>query len=208
MTGANRWIHAERYPLPEMRVRSLYLRSGGRANSSAGDGRLAWEPPATEPADTFTYDPRNPVPSKAVGRVFVTLVAASDATDTDFTAKLLDVYPDGRAVLLGPSEVGVVRARYRTGYERTEPLTPGTPEEYRIELFDIGHRFQPGHRIRVEIASSAAPFITPNSNTGRPVATDTTWQVARQSVFHDATRPSRLLLPVIPVASTPAGSLR
>ena len=233
VTGANRWIHAERYPLPQMEVKSLYLRSGGGANSSAGDGRLAWDAPRQEPADTFTYDPKNPVPSMAiardhqavekrrdvlvytsdsltapveiVGRVFVTLVAASDAPDTDFTAKLLDVHPDGRAVLLGPSEVGVKRARYRKGYDRMEPLTPGTPEEYRIELFDIGHRFLPGHRIRLEVASSAAPFITPNSNTGLPVATDTTWRVARQTVYHDATRPSRVLLPVIPIRGHDAG---
>lgn len=227
VTGANRWIHAERYPLPDVEVKSLYLRSGGAANSSAGDGRLTWDAPSREPADTFTYDPKNPVPSLAiardhqavqkrgdvlvytsesltapveiVGRVFVALVAASDAVDTDFTAKLLDVHPDGKAVLLGPSETGVKRARYRKGYDRMAPLTPGKAEEYRIELFDIGHRFLPGHRIRLEISSSAAPFITPNSNTGLPVATDTTWRVARQTVYHDAARPSRVLLPVLPI---------
>ena len=233
VTGANRWIHADRYPIPEMEVKSLYLRSGGAANSSAGDGRLAWDAPRQEPADTFTYDPKNPVPSmpiardhqsvekrrdvlvytsdsltapvEIVGRVFVTLVAASDAVDTDFTAKLLDVHPDGRAVLLGPSEVGVKRARYRQGYDRMVPLTPGKAEEYSIELFDIGHRFLPGHRIRVEISSSAAPFITPNSNTGLPIATDTTWRVARQTVYHDAARPSRVLLPVVPIRDGEAG---
>lgn len=227
VTGANRWIHADRYPLPEMVTRPLYLRSGGAANSSSGDGRLSWEAPRAEPPDTFTYDPRNPVPSKAiasdhrvietrkdvlvytsdsliapveiVGRVFVSLFASSDATDTDFTAKLLDVYPDGRAVLLGPSEVCVRRARYRKGYERTELLTPGKAEEFSIELFDIGHRFLSGHRIRVEISSSASPFITPNSNTGPAVATDTTWRVARQTVFHDGAKLSRILLPVLPI---------
>jgi putative CocE/NonD family hydrolase len=232
VTGANRWIHAERYPLPEVETRSLYLRSGGAANTSSGDGRLSWDAPREEPADTFTYDPRNPVPSRAimsdhrvlqtrpdvlvytsealtapveiVGRVFVTLVAASDARDTDFTAKLLDVYPDGRAVLLGPSEVGVKRARYRKGYDRTELLTPGKAEEYRIELFDVGHRFLSGHRIRVEISSSASPFITPNSNTGLPIATDTTFAVARQTIYHDAARPSRVLLPVLPIRDSVA----
>ena len=235
VTGANRWIQAQRYPLPEMQTRALYLRSGGSANSIAGNGRLSWDTPREEPADTFSYDPRNPVPSKPiardhrevearkdvlvyttdtltapveiVGRVFVTLVAASDATDTDFTAKLLDVYPDGRSVLLGPSEVGVKRARYRKSYERTELLTPGKAEEYSIELFDIGHRFLAGHRIRVEISSSASPYITPNSNTGLPIATDTTWRVARQTIYHDAARPSRILLPVIPIRdSTSTGT--
>ena len=227
VTGANRWIHAEKYPLPEVETKSLYLRSGGAANTSSGNGRLTWEAPGQEPVDTFTYDPRKPVPSKSimsdhrviqtrpdvlvytsealgepveiVGRVFVTLVAATDAVDTDFTAKLLDVYPDGRALLLGPSEIGVKRARYRNGYERTELLTPGKAEEYRIELFDIGHRFLPGHKIRVEISSSASPFITPNSNTGLPIASDTSFRVARQTIYHDSARPSRVLLPVIPI---------
>ena len=233
VTGANRWIHAEKYPLPQMEVKSLYLRSGGGANTSAGDGRLSWDAPKQEASDTFTYDPKNPVPSMAiardhqavekrrdvlvytsdslatpveiVGRVFVTVFATSDATDTDFTAKLLDVYPDGKSVLLGPSEIGVKRARYRQGYDRMVPLTPGKAEEYRIELFDIGHRFLPGHRIRVEISSSASPFITPNSNTGLPIATDTTWRVARQTVYHDAARPSRVLLPVIPIRDSAGG---
>lgn len=227
VTGANRWIESDRYPLADVERRALYLRSGGAANSAEGDGRLSWEVPRQEPPDTFSYDPKNPVPSRGitldhqgihrrrdllvytsdpltapleiVGRVFVKLVAASDALDTDFTAKLFDVHPDGRALVLGPSEVGVKRARYRHGYERSELLTPGKVEEYAIELFDIGHRFLPGHRIRVEISSSASPYIAPNHNTGLPVATDTTWRVARQTIFHDRTRPSRVELPVVPI---------
>jgi putative CocE/NonD family hydrolase len=227
VTGANRWIESDRYPLADVERRALYLHSGGAANSAEGDGRLSWDAPGQEPPDSFTYDPRNPVPSRGitldhqgihrrrdllvytsdsltapleiVGRVFVKLLAASDAVDTDFTAKLFDVHPDGRALVLGPSEVGVKRARYRQGYERTALLTPGKAEEYAIELFDIGHRFLPGHRIRVEISSSASPYIAPNQNTGLPVATDTTWRVARQTIFHDRTRPSRVELPVLPI---------
>ncbi len=227
VTGANRWITADRYPLREVTTRELHLRSDGAANSAAGDGRLTWDRPAAEPADTFSYDPRNPVPSKGitldhsdietrrdvlvyttavltepleiVGRVFVRLFAATDGRDTDFTAKILDVHPDGRAVILGPSETGVKRARYRKGYDRTTLVAPNQPEEYSIELFDIGHRFLSGHRIRVEISSSAAPYIAPNHNTGLPVATDTSWRVARQTIYHDRVRPSRVLLPVLPI---------
>jgi putative CocE/NonD family hydrolase len=231
VTGANRWITGDRYPLADVTTRELFLRGGGAANSSAGDGRLAWERPEAEPSDTFSYDPRNPVPSKGitldhrdletrrdvlvytgealtdpveiVGRVFVKLFAATDGTDTDFTAKILDVHPDGRAVILGPSETGVRRARYRKGYERIELVKPNQPEEYSIELFDIGHRFLSGHRIRIEISSSASPYIVPNPNTGLPIATDTTWRVARQTIFHDRSRPSRVLLPVLPIAPSP-----
>lgn len=225
LTGSDRWVMLDRYPAPNQEIRSLFLHSGGRANTLNGDGRLSWTPPDEEPNDRFSYDPANPVPAKGatsdhrsiearedvlvytsealtdsldvLGRVFVQLHASSDATDTDFTAKLLDVYPDGRAVALGPIAVGVRRARYRNGYDRTELLVPNKPERFSIELFDIGHSLLPGHRIRVEISSSAAPFISPNPNTGNPIATDTTWKVANQTIYHDRNRASAVLLPVL-----------
>ncbi len=132
-----------------------------------------------------------------VGRIFVTLHAGTDALDTDWTAKILDVHPDGRALKLGPTEVGVIRARYRNGYEATELLEPGRVEKYRIELFDVAHAFLPGHRVRLDVSSSAFPFIDVNTNTGQPTATDTTWTVAHQVVFHDAERMSFVELPVL-----------
>jgi putative CocE/NonD family hydrolase len=135
-------------------------------------------------------------PISILGRVFVQLYAASDALDTDFTAKLLDVYPDGRAVNLGPEPVGIRRARYRNGYEKEELLTPNRPEKFQIELYDIGHTFLPGHKIRVEISSSAYPMFNPNQNTGNPVATDTEWKTASQTIFHNSKLPSHILLPV------------
>ncbi len=137
-------------------------------------------------------------PLEVVGRISVTLYAASDALDTDFTAKLLDVYPDGRAIRLGTLPIGVVRARYRHGYGSPELLTPGRTEEYRIDLFDVGHAFLPGHRVRLEISSSAVPFVSANQNTGNPVATDTEWRVAHQTIYHDRQRPSHVSLPVMP----------
>ena len=131
------------------------------------------------------------------GRLFVTVHAATDGRDTDFTAKLLDVFPDGRALKLGPTEVGVIRARYRGGYQRTELVQPGAIERYRIELFDVGHAFLPGHRIRLEISSSAFPFIDANTNTGNSPATDTESRIAQQTVYHDRDRPSVVELPVL-----------
>ena len=226
VTGANTWRAFDQYPPPTVTPRSLYLTSGGRANSSGGNGRLGWNPGATSRADTFTYDPKNPVPDEfenwgtdraptqrrndvlvytsdvleqpveVVGSVTVDLRASTDARDTDFTAVLSDVHADGRALKLGPA-VGIRRGRYRNGYEREVLLTPGKIEQYRIELFDLAHRFEPGHRIRLEISSSAAGIYTPNQNTGNPVATDTDWTVARQVVYHDRANPSAILLPVI-----------
>jgi putative CocE/NonD family hydrolase len=214
VTGSNRWRELTDYPPPAAVRRSLYLHSGGKANSSSGDGRLDFTAPAQEPSDGFTYDPARPVPLPelsfgldqqevekrddvlvystdalerpitVLGRVYVNLFAATDARDTDFTAKLVDVYPDGKAVKLGPKAIGVIRARYREGYDKERLLTPHKTERYRIELFDVGHTFLPGHRIRLEVSSSAYPAVAPNANTGHPVATDTESRVARQQVHH------------------------
>lgn len=226
VTGANVWRTFDTYPPPAASLRKVYLTSGGRANSSAGDGRLGWEPAADSPPDRFTFDPGNPVPGnlddwgsdrqavqrrddvlvytsdvlkeplEVIGSVFVNLQAASDARDTDFTAVLSDVGPDGRALMLGPL-VGIRRARYRYGYDREELLKPGEVEDFRIELFDIAHSFAAGHRIRLEISSSAAPLYSPNQNTGNAVATDTEWKVAHQTIYHDRARASVLTLPVM-----------
>jgi putative CocE/NonD family hydrolase len=137
-------------------------------------------------------------PVEIVGPVGVVLHAATDARDTDFLVKLTDVYPDGKALLLGPKQAGVIRARYRKGFDREVLVTPGAVEEYRIRIGDVGHAFLPGHRIRIEVTSSAAPWINPNQNTGNPVATDTEWKVAQQTIYHDRARPSRVVLPVMP----------
>jgi uncharacterized protein len=133
---------------------------------------------------------------EVLGQVSVELYAASDVLDTDFTASILDVYPDGRAVALGAKVVGIIRARYRHSLHQTQLLTPGKIEKYRIDLGHIAHAFRPGHCIRIEISSSAAPWYHPNPNTGNPIATDIGSRVARQTIYHDAQRPSALLLPI------------
>jgi uncharacterized protein len=137
-------------------------------------------------------------PLEIVGKVLVHVFAASDACDTDFTAKVLDVYPDGRALALGPAPIGIIRARYRNGRDHTELLTPGKTEHYEIELYDIGHTFLPGHQIRIEISSSYALCFNPNSNTGNPIATDLESHPAKQTIFHDRASPSYVALSVMP----------
>ena len=144
----------------------------------------------------YTGEPLNAA-VEVIGRVSVELFAASDALDTDFTASIIDVYPDGRAVVLGARVVGIIRARYRNGFAKTELLTPGKVEKYHIDLGHIAHSFELEHRIRVEISSSAAPTYNPNQNTGNPVATDTEWRIAHQTIYHDAQHPSAVLLPVV-----------
>jgi len=137
-------------------------------------------------------------PLTTVGRVSVHLFASSDSRDTDFTARLLDVYPDGRAFQLGARPVSVIRARYRKGYAGTELLEPNHTDQFEIDLDDLAHTFLPGHQIRVEISSSYAPYINPNSNTGQPVATDTERKIAHQTIHHDARHASYIALPILP----------
>jgi putative CocE/NonD family hydrolase len=136
-------------------------------------------------------------PLELIGQAAIELYAASDCLDTDFTGKILDVYPDGRAVKLGTLPVGVIRARFRNGQDSPVLLRPGRVERYPIQLFDLAHAFLPGHRVRIEISSSAFPFVAPNPNTGNPIETDTDWRVARQAVFHDRAHPSHVALPVL-----------
>jgi uncharacterized protein len=133
-------------------------------------------------------------PIEIAGPVRVVLHVATSATDTDFTAKLVDVWPDGRAINLTD---GVLRLRYRESIEKPVPATPG--EIYRIEI-DAGPTsavFQKGHSVRLEISSSNFPRFARNPNTGRSIAEETELRTARQTVYHDRQHPSHLLLPVM-----------
>jgi putative CocE/NonD family hydrolase len=141
-------------------------------------------------------------PLEVTGPVVVTLHAASSAPDTDFTAKLVDVRPDGYAQNLAD---GIVRARYRDSRERPTLLTAGEVARYTIDLWATSHVFRPGHRIRLEVSSSNFPRFDRNLNTGDVQATGTRWQTAQQVVFHDARYPSHVLLPVIPGGASGAG---
>jgi uncharacterized protein len=132
---------------------------------------------------------------EVTGPVTVTLYAASNASDTDFTAKLVDVRPDGYAQNLAD---GIVRARYRESRTSPAPLIPGEVARFTIDLWATSHVFLPAHRIRLEIASSNFPRFDRNLNTGEDQATGTHRQSARQTVFHDERYPSHVVLPVIP----------
>jgi len=129
------------------------------------------------------------------GPVKLILHAASSALDTDFSAKLVDVHPDGKAYNLCD---GIVRARYRHGIEKPALLKPGKAEQYEIDLWVTSNVFKPGHRIRLEVSSSNFPRFDRNPNSGKSFGTDTELLSAKQTVFHDAEHPSRLVLPVIP----------
>ena len=132
---------------------------------------------------------------EVTGPIKVILYAATNAVDTDFTAKLVDVSPCGRAVNLTD---GIVRARYRNSTEKAELLTPNEIYCYHIDLWATSNVFLKGQRIRVEISSSNFPRFDRNPNTGRPAASSGDFQTATQTVLHDAAHPSHVRLPVIP----------
>jgi uncharacterized protein len=132
---------------------------------------------------------------EVTGPITVELWAASSAPDTDFTAKLVDVRPDGYAQNLLD---GIIRARYRDSAATPTLLEPGQVYRYTIDLWATSNVFLPGHRIRLEISSSNFPRFDRNPNTGRAIATETELVPAQQLILHDAQHPSHLLLPIIP----------
>jgi putative CocE/NonD family hydrolase len=134
-------------------------------------------------------------PLEVTGEMSATLWAASDAHDTDWTIMLLDVWPDGHAERM---QDGIARARFRQGMDREVPLVPGQVERYDIDLWFTSMVFQPGHRLRVSIASALFPKYDRNLNTGGNNERDSTFVVAHQRVLHDAEHPSHVTLPVVP----------
>jgi putative CocE/NonD family hydrolase len=130
-----------------------------------------------------------------VGPVRLHLWATTDGPDTDWTAKLVDVYEDGTALNLCD---GIIRARYRESTERAELLTPGDAYAYTIDLVATANVFTAGHRLRVEISSSNFPRFDRNSNTGGTIAQESTGRVAVQHVHHTSEQPSWLELTVLP----------
>ena len=128
------------------------------------------------------------------GEIEVKLWASSSAVDTDFTAKLLDVDPSGYARNLAD---GIIRARYRTGRAAPALIQPGQVYQYTIDLAGTSNLFQVGHQIRLEVSSSNFPRFDRNPNTGHAFGADAELRLATQTIYHDATRPSHVLLPIV-----------
>lgn len=139
-------------------------------------------------------------PVEVVGPIVVRLFASSTAVDTDFTAKLVDVYPPSADYPSGFDmnvTDGIVRARYRNTPARQELMTPGTVYEFTIEPFPTANVFKKGHRIRVDISSSSFPRWDVNPNTGEPLGRHRRVVVADNSIYHDLRHPSHVVLPVV-----------
>jgi putative CocE/NonD family hydrolase len=128
-----------------------------------------------------------------IGPLTLVLWAASDAPDTDWVARLIDEPPDGPALAVSH---GILRARYRAGFEQPDLLQPSQPYRFEISMTPLGAAFPAGHRIRLDVTSSDFPNSDRNHNTGRDYWSDAELRTARQTIFHDRARPSCLLAPL------------
>ncbi|CAN5714255.1 CocE/NonD family hydrolase [soil metagenome] len=179
--------------------------SVGGNNSTADWSRSAEEPIIPGPIDQRIIERRDDVlvytserlerDLEVTGPIEMVLFAASSALDTDFTVKLVDVFPDGYAMNISE---GIIRARYRNDDSNPELLERGEVARYLITMYPTSNVFQTGHRLRVDISSSNFPRFSRNLNTGESVATGTAKLVADQRVLHTSDYPSHILLPVIP----------
>ena len=138
---------------------------------------------------------------EVTGPVSAVLWVSSSAPDTDFTAKLVDCHPPNedypRGFDMNVSD-GIIRARYRESFESPEPMTPGEVYRLTIELYPTANLFCRGHRIRLDISSSNFPRLDVNPNTGEAPGLSRRTVVAENTVYHDARRPSHVVLPVVP----------
>jgi putative CocE/NonD family hydrolase len=140
----------------------------------------------------YTSDPLDEALTMA-GRPLVILYASSDCADTDWFATISDVHPDGRSIGLGG---GLLRARYRDSLEKPKLMNPGEIYRFVIELTSTCITFHRGHRIRLSVTSSAFPRFARNLNTGEDFYGGTEIKVAKNTLHHDRTHPSHLLLPI------------
>lgn len=210
--GANRWAAGDGWPPQPTLERAWYARAGGD---------LLADPPACGGADEFTYDPADPYPSRSrpvdqrdilarpdaaryttpplardltwCGEPVVTLHAATDGPGTDWVARLHEILPDGRALYLGHGLIDAARARARAG----GALVPGAAHPYQIRLTPGFITIPAGHRLCLEIASSAFPEHARNLNTGADRYTTDATRVARQRVHAGPGMLTALTLPVV-----------
>jgi hypothetical protein len=233
--GMNKWQQSDTWPPRGAQPMTLFLTSGGKANSLYGDGALTVAPPGGDNPDNFSYDPMNPVPSyggnvcctgnavaggafdqrkqetradillyssellkegmEVSGPIDVTLYVSSDAKDTDFTVKLIDVYPDGAAYNLDET---IQRVRYREGYDKPPVwMEPGKVHKVALQPMTTSNYFASGHRIRIEVSSSNFPRFDRNMNTGGNNYDEAQGVVARNTVHHSRQYPSQITITVV-----------
>lgn len=222
LMGANEWRTAEDWPIPQARVVPFYLGAGGRLSADRprnadGPDEYTYDPQDPTPTVggsiiSYVYPPGSVDVSgvqqrkdvltytsdtlkedlDVAGPLRMILYASSSAKDTDFVARLSDVFPDGRAVQL---QNGLLRARYRDLGSGPRLLEPGRVYLLEIDMWATANRFKAGHRLRVDVSSADFPRFDRNANLGGTAGSPIP---ARQTIFRDVEHPSHLLLPVLP----------
>ena len=173
-------------PVPTVGGQSMFLENNGprdRRSVERRDDVLVY---TTEPLGEDT---------EVTGPIELVLYAASSAPDTDFTATLVDVYPNGKAINISE---GIVRARFRESHTDPTLIEPGKVYRYTIKIWETSNVFRAGHHIRLEISSSNFPRFDRNLNTGEDCGLGTRTEIAQQTVYHQAGQASHLVLPIIP----------
>jgi putative CocE/NonD family hydrolase len=132
------------------------------------------------------------------GEMVAELFVSIDRPDTDLAVRVTDVHPDGTSYAINGPEAGYLRLRYREGFDHQVLMEPGRIYPVRIGDMLTSNVFKKGHRIRFQITSSRAPHFDPNPNTGGEIATATRLQPVGVTIHHDASHPSRVILPIIP----------
>lgn len=221
MMGENRWRSAADWPPPEAKPLRLYL-TGGRGLASAPEaapsavtyeadpmkpnpsdfkdsaGRVLtadWAERADDRGAVVFLSERLTAPVAAAGILRATLCAVTDAPDTDFACRLVDVYPDGRQLSLA---AGLVRGKFRRGAAAPKPVSPGETAVYAWQVGSFANVFLPGHRIGVHVTSYQYPMHNRNLNTGEPPAGSTRWTVAHQRLLCGGADASFIELPLCP----------
>jgi putative CocE/NonD family hydrolase len=225
--GAGEWRYADEWPLPDIKEKNYYLHGNATLSTnhpSHKEASLSYnydpnnpvptmggrnlfilpgavdqtsvEPPSRNDVLVYTSDVLDE-DMEIAGKVKVFVHASSNRKDTDFTAKLIDVYPDGQKMLILD---GVIRARYRESPKYETFMDPGKKYEFLIDLGDTSQVFKAGHRIQVDISSSNFPRHDRNTNTGHALyVIDTAAEavVAQNTIYHDAQHPSYIVLPIV-----------
>ena len=219
MRGENRWHAASDWPPPEARATSFYLTAGKTLSQNTPPwGSLCYDADPMQPTPSFLKDRHGHVltadwseindrkdvltfitepldsPVRIAGAVTFTLYAATDAEDTDFGCRLMDISPDGSAVELA---AGIVRASYRKGFFQKEFIVPHEVTQY---TFTVGHTancFQIGHRVGLQVFSYLYPDHDRNLNTRTPSYLGTDYQIAHQTLFFGSNAPSHIDLPLL-----------
>ena len=222
--GENVWRDEAEWPLANTQYRPFYLHadrslSPARPASNRGELRYTYdpedpvptlggnimEPTLRGPYDQSPLDDREDVmrfvtepftaPTEITGPISAELYAESSAPDTDFMAKLIVVKPNGMAINLVD---GVIRARFREGFEEEKLIEPGKIYKYHIDMWATSYLLSPGDRLRVDITSSNYPRLARNLNTGAPFAKTSEMKKARQTLHLSSDYPSHVTLPIIP----------